>query len=85
MMSGKSNLYKGLKPVILMVFVQVAYAAVNIIYKLAIKDGMNMPVANAYRLIFASAVTIPLAFIFDRLMMTPCIFLLLLHSLVTTH
>nr|AFK41401.1 unknown [Lotus japonicus] len=66
MMSGESNLYKGLKPVILMVFVQVAYAAMNIIYKLAIKDGMNMPVANAYRLIFASAVTIPLAFIFDR-------------------
>lgn len=49
-----------------MLFVQIAYAAVNIMYKLVINDGMSMRVASAYRLAFASAFTIPLAFIFDR-------------------
>jgi len=50
----------------LMVFVQIAYAALNIINKLVINDGMSMRVATAYRLIFASAFTIPIALIFDR-------------------
>lgn len=60
------KIMEGLKPALLMVFVQIAYAAVNIVYKLAINDGMSMTVATAYRLIFASACTVPLALIFDR-------------------
>ncbi|TKY59551.1 WAT1-related protein [Spatholobus suberectus] len=65
-MKDMLNLLQRLKPDMLMVFVQVALAAVNVIYKLAINDGMSMRVATAYRLIFASAFTVPLALIFDR-------------------
>ncbi|RHN62761.1 hypothetical protein MtrunA17_Chr4g0050901 [Medicago truncatula] len=65
-MKGIGNSLEGVKPVILMLFVQIAGAAVNIICKLAINDGMSMRVATAYRLTFASAFTIPLALIFDR-------------------
>ncbi|MED6118801.1 hypothetical protein PIB30_006298 [Stylosanthes scabra] len=43
-----------------------AFAAVNILYKMAINDGMSMTVATAYRLIFASAFTILVAIIFER-------------------
>ncbi|KAL4392592.1 hypothetical protein AHAS_Ahas03G0360500 [Arachis hypogaea] len=57
---------EGLKPVILMVLLQILYAALNVLYKLAIFDGMSMRVASAYRLIFASAFTLPLALFFDR-------------------
>jgi hypothetical protein len=60
------NSLKGAIPVVLMVLSQVGYAAVNIMYKLAINDGMSMRVAAAYRLSFAAAFTIPLALIFDR-------------------
>ncbi|GAU24137.1 hypothetical protein TSUD_83720 [Trifolium subterraneum] len=61
------NSLEGLKPIVLMVFVHIAYAAVNIIYKLVINEGMSMRVATAYRLTIASAFTIPLALlIFDR-------------------
>ncbi|XP_057420086.1 WAT1-related protein At1g25270-like isoform X2 [Lotus japonicus] len=65
-MNGVCHLMQGLKPALLMLFVQVAYAAVNIVYKLAINDGMSMTVATAYRLTFASAFTVPLALFFDR-------------------
>ncbi|XP_024638756.1 WAT1-related protein At1g68170 isoform X3 [Medicago truncatula] len=61
------NSLQGLKPVIVMVFVQIAYAAMNIMCKLVINDGMSMRVATAYRLICASAFTIPVALFFDRL------------------
>ncbi|KAL5054605.1 hypothetical protein RYX36_035287, partial [Vicia faba] len=60
------NSLKALIPVVLMVFCQIGYAAVNIMYKLAINDGMSMRVAAAYRLCFAAAFTIPLAIFFDR-------------------
>ncbi|MED6196513.1 hypothetical protein PIB30_048176 [Stylosanthes scabra] len=56
---------EGLKPVLLMVLLQILYAVLNILYKLAIFDGMSMTVASAYRLIFASAFTLPLALFFD--------------------
>ncbi|KAK2437450.1 WAT1-related protein [Trifolium repens] len=65
-MKGIYNSLEGLKPIVLMVFVQIVYAAVNIICKLVINDGMSMRVATAYHLTFASAFTIPLALIFDR-------------------
>ncbi|KAL5096373.1 hypothetical protein RYX36_000700 [Vicia faba] len=60
------NGLQGLKPVILMVLVQLAYAAVNVLYKLAINDGMTVKVATAYRLAFGSAFTVPLALISER-------------------
>ncbi|CAI8617843.1 unnamed protein product [Vicia faba] len=65
-MESISSIWQGLKPDVLMVLVQIAYAAVTIIYKLAINDGMNMRVASAYRLICASVFTIPVALVFDR-------------------
>ncbi|WVZ24357.1 hypothetical protein V8G54_002901 [Vigna mungo] len=60
------KMVRKLKAYILMVFVQFAYAAVNIIYKLAINDGMSMRVVTAYRLLFASLFTVPVALIYDR-------------------
>ncbi|AES63365.1 putative EamA domain-containing protein [Medicago truncatula] len=65
-MKGVWNGVHGLKPVILMVLVQIAYAAVNVLYKLAINDGMTVKVATAYRLAFGSAFTVPLALISER-------------------
>jgi len=56
----------GLKPALLMVMVQIAFAFVNVLYKLAINDGMSVIILTAYRLIFAAACTIPLALIFER-------------------
>lgn len=58
----------GLKPALLMLVVQIALASVNVLYKLAINDGMSVRVVTAYRLIFAAASTIPLALFFERFM-----------------
>lgn len=55
-----------MKPIVVMVIVQVAYAGVNIVYKLAAEDGMNLRLVVAYRFLFASAVMGPLAFILER-------------------
>ncbi|KAL2342146.1 hypothetical protein Fmac_010086 [Flemingia macrophylla] len=63
---GMCNVLHGLKPVFLMVLVQIAYTAVNVLYKLAINDGMSVKVATAYRLAFGSAFTVPLALISER-------------------
>ncbi|XP_028791876.1 WAT1-related protein At1g25270-like [Neltuma alba] len=65
-MEDLRKMLNGLKPVILMVMVQIAFAAVNVLYKLAINDGMSMRIATAYRLLFASAFTVPLALVFER-------------------
>ncbi|XP_027338078.1 WAT1-related protein At1g25270-like [Abrus precatorius] len=65
-MKSICNVLHGLKPVMLMVVVQIAYAAVNVLYKLAINDGMSVKVATAYRLAFGSAFTVPLALISER-------------------
>ncbi|XP_061337172.1 WAT1-related protein At1g68170-like [Gastrolobium bilobum] len=65
-MKGIWNVVHGLKPIMLMVLVQIAYTAVNVLYKLAINDGMSVKVATAYRLAFGSAFTVPLALITER-------------------
>ncbi|RZB63134.1 WAT1-related protein [Glycine soja] len=65
-MRGICNVLHGLKPVLLMVLVQIAYTAVNVLFKLAINDGMSVKVATAYRLAFGSAFTVPLALISER-------------------
>ncbi|KAK4491224.1 hypothetical protein RD792_001957 [Penstemon davidsonii] len=57
---------EGLKPTIMMVSVQIAFTGVNIFYKLAANNGMNLQVVIAYRFLFAVATVIPLALIFER-------------------
>ncbi|XP_050209133.1 WAT1-related protein At1g25270-like [Mercurialis annua] len=56
----------GLKPVMLMILVQFIYTGMNIFYKFAANDGMNMRVFVAYRWIFSAAFTAPLALIVER-------------------
>ncbi|WJX26268.1 hypothetical protein P8452_15214 [Trifolium repens] len=56
----------GLKPALMMLMVQIAFASVNVLYKLAINNGMSVRVLTAYRLIFAAATTILLPLIFER-------------------
>jgi hypothetical protein len=57
---------EGMKPVAGMVVVQFVFAGVNIFYKLAVSDGMDMRVLIAYRYIFASVVLAPLAYCVER-------------------
>ncbi|WVZ22510.1 hypothetical protein V8G54_001054 [Vigna mungo] len=54
-----------LKPPLLMVLVQIAYAGNTVIASLAITDGINIRVFSAYRLIFGAVITIILALIFE--------------------
>ncbi|XP_028801002.1 WAT1-related protein At1g68170-like [Neltuma alba] len=60
------NVVHGLKPAMLMVVVQIAFAGVNVLYKLAVNDGMNLRVVVAYRFIFATAFIAPVALILER-------------------
>ncbi|KAK8522291.1 hypothetical protein V6N12_056007 [Hibiscus sabdariffa] len=55
-----------LKPATLMVLVQVVFAGLNVLYKLAASDGMSLRIIVAYRFVFASAVMVPLALIIER-------------------
>jgi len=58
---------KGLKPTLLMIMVKIAFAVANVLYKLAVNDGMNLRIVVAYRFIFATLFIAPLAFILERL------------------
>ncbi|XP_057433679.1 WAT1-related protein At1g68170-like [Lotus japonicus] len=60
------NVVQGLKPMMLMVAVQVSYVGANVLYKLAINDGMSLRVVIAYRYVFATASIAPLALILER-------------------
>ncbi|CAI8591479.1 unnamed protein product [Vicia faba] len=60
------NVLHGLKPTLLMLMVQIAFAGVNILYKLAVNDGMNLRIVVAYRFIFSTAFIAPVAFIIER-------------------
>ncbi|KAJ3681501.1 hypothetical protein LUZ60_015990 [Juncus effusus] len=64
--TGAVGVMEGLKPVLGMVMVQMAFAGLNIFYKLAINDGMDMKVLIAYRYLFATCFLLPLAFFFER-------------------
>ncbi|XP_021727850.1 WAT1-related protein At1g68170-like [Chenopodium quinoa] len=55
-----------IKSIIMMVTVQVSFAVVNILYKLAAVDGMNLRVLVAYRLLFAAAFIVPVAYFIER-------------------
>ncbi|ESR45501.1 hypothetical protein CICLE_v100031331mg, partial [Citrus x clementina] len=59
------NLIHGLKPALTMVVVQVAFAGVNVFYKLAANNGMSLRVIVAYRFIFATAFMVPVAIILE--------------------
>ncbi|KAH7565995.1 hypothetical protein JRO89_XS08G0055100 [Xanthoceras sorbifolium] len=54
------------KPIIVMVLIQLELAGVNLLYKLALDDGMSMRIMIAYRFIFTTACVVPLALIFER-------------------
>jgi len=72
------NVVHALKPILLMVLVQVANAWVNVLYKLALNDGMNLSIIVAYRYVFATAFIAPLAFIVERFFFALSLLLLLL-------
>ncbi|CAL1385492.1 unnamed protein product [Linum trigynum] len=55
-----------MKPAAVMVVVQVAFAGVNIFYKLAANDGMSLKIIVAYRFLFAAAFMVPLALALER-------------------
>lgn len=57
---------EGLKPVLGMILVQTVFAGMNIIYKLAIDDGMDLRILTAYRHAFAIVFLVPVAFILER-------------------
>ncbi|KAI4296300.1 hypothetical protein L6164_036268 [Bauhinia variegata] len=65
-MKNISNAVHGLKPVIVMAGVQIIFAGVNVLYKLAVNDGMSLRVLVAYRFLFATAFIAPVALIFER-------------------
>ncbi|XP_051132777.1 WAT1-related protein At1g68170-like [Andrographis paniculata] len=49
-----------------MMVVQTAISVLNINYKLAANDGMSLPLIIAYRFIFGSAVSVPMALLMER-------------------
>ncbi|CAI0382074.1 unnamed protein product [Linum tenue] len=56
----------GLLPLVVMVLVQVGYAGMNVIAKVAMNAGMQPLVLVAYRQIFATVALAPLAFYLER-------------------
>ena len=65
-MANIGNVIADLKPVFVMVMVQVAYVGLSILYKLVVEDGMSMSVLIAYRTLFATSFVVPLAFFMER-------------------
>jgi hypothetical protein len=54
------------KPIVLMIVVQSIYAVVNIMLKMVTNDGSSLSVLIAYRFVFSTAFTVPLALFFER-------------------
>lgn len=74
------NVVQGLKPTLLMILVQIAFAGVNVLYKLAVNDGMNLRIVVAYRFVFATAFIAPIAFILERKKRTKMTWTILFQS-----
>ena len=53
-------------PSLAMVLVQIGYAGMNITSKMAMEAGMKPLILVAYRQIFASIATLPVAFFLER-------------------
>lgn len=51
---------------LLMIVVQILLASVNVLYKVAINDGIDVKILTSYRLMFAAASTIPMAIFLER-------------------
>lgn len=60
------NVIGGLKPVAVMVIVQIGFAGINVLYKLAANHAMNLRVLVAFRFLFAAAFISPIAFFLER-------------------
>ncbi|XP_024174411.1 WAT1-related protein At1g68170 isoform X2 [Rosa chinensis] len=60
------NALHGLKPLMLMLVVQFTSAGVNLFYKLAANDGMDIRIIIAYRFSFATVFLAPIAFFVER-------------------
>ncbi|KAL1557802.1 hypothetical protein AAHA92_08343 [Salvia divinorum] len=60
------NNVRGLSPILAMFYVQMMSAASTICYKLAMNDGMPIPVIIAYRFMFGAAFIVPVAFFVER-------------------
>ncbi|KAJ4909772.1 WAT1-related protein [Raphanus sativus] len=60
------EMWREMKAITAMVVVQIATAVLNILFKLAVVDGMEPRVLVAYRLFFATLFMLPLSFIFQR-------------------
>ncbi|KAL2511908.1 WAT1-related protein [Abeliophyllum distichum] len=60
------NALHGLKPTLLMIVAQTIIAGINIVYKLATNDGMNLQVLVGYRFLFGAAFIVPIAFFAER-------------------
>ncbi|KZV22738.1 hypothetical protein F511_05370 [Dorcoceras hygrometricum] len=61
-----SNTLHEMRPTLLMISVQIISSLVNIGYKLASNDGMNLSILVAYRFMFGAAFIIPIAFLVER-------------------
>lgn len=66
------EMWREMKAITAMVVVQIATAVLNILFKLAVVDGMEPRVLVAYRLFFATLFMIPLSLIFQRLFFSFC-------------
>ncbi|GAA0157609.1 hypothetical protein LIER_38485 [Lithospermum erythrorhizon] len=60
------NVVHGLRPILMMILIQIMSAGMVIMYKLASEYDMSMKVLTAYRYTIASATLIPLAFFLER-------------------
>ncbi|XP_033139575.1 WAT1-related protein At1g68170 isoform X2 [Brassica rapa] len=67
------EMWREMKAITAMVVVQIATAVLNILFKLAVVDGMEPRVLVAYRLFFATLFMIPLSLIFQSAVL-PSIF-----------
>ena len=59
-------LANGMKPMLMMLVVQVVQAGFHIFFKLAISNRVSVRVLLAYRFLLFTAVMVPLAFFFNR-------------------
>ncbi|XP_075493521.1 WAT1-related protein At1g68170-like [Primulina tabacum] len=61
-----SNTIQEMKATLMMVLVQTIFAVVNVAYRLATNDGMNLSILVAYRFMFGAAFIAPIAFFAER-------------------
>lgn len=72
--------WKIAQPILVMVMMQIANAWVNILYELALKDGMNFSIIVAYRYVFATVFISPLALIVERNKRSNMTWMILFHA-----